>query len=135
MSDKFFLDTNIFVYSFDATAPQKKVQAMVLIQQALQSGNGIISTQVVQEFLNAATRKFAVPMRLADSKKYLQKVLNPLCQVYPDLALYEACLEIQEETDPSLIAGFLIQMGNIVIDASLRNKIQKAIQDAPQPAN
>jgi predicted nucleic acid-binding protein len=69
-----------------------------LITDALVSGNGIISTQVVQEFLHVATQKFTTPMEVADSQLYLLKVLNPLCQVYPDLALYQTCLQIQDRS-------------------------------------
>ncbi len=98
MSAKFFIDTNVFVYSFDSRQPLKQERALALIQDALNKGLGIISTQVIQEFLNVATLKFATPMRIEDAKAYLRLVLNPLCQIYPDLALYESCLELQAET-------------------------------------
>ena len=112
MSAKYFLDTNIFVYSFVQSQPEKRERAMALIAEALQSGDGLISTQVIQEFLNVATRKFATPMKTADCQAYLIKVLHPLCQVYPDLALYEASLDIQQETgysfyDSLILAGAL----------------------------
>ncbi len=89
MNGKYFIDTNIFIYSFDRDQPVKQKKSMELIQEGLGTGVGIISTQVIQEFLNVATRKFTVPMKLEDSKSYLRLVMNPLCQVYPDLALYE----------------------------------------------
>src|SRR4030067_2479275 len=98
MSAKYFIDTNVFLYSFDDPQPAKKERSMALIQEGLQTGLGIISTQVIQEFLNVATRKFAVPMKAVDSKAYLRLVMNPLCQVYPDLSLYEANLDLQAET-------------------------------------
>jgi predicted nucleic acid-binding protein len=63
MNAKYFLDTNVFVYSFDDGKPAKKERSLALIQEALENGSGIISTQVIQEFLNVATQKFAVPMR------------------------------------------------------------------------
>jgi predicted nucleic acid-binding protein len=62
MSAKYFLDTNVFVYSFDASQHSKQEVALALIGDALQSGLGIISTQVIQEFLNVATRKFDVSL-------------------------------------------------------------------------
>ena len=108
MSDRYFIDTNIFVYSFDNSAPAKKTRAIELIQQALSTDSGIISTQVIQEFLNVATRKFAVPLKVEDSKTYLTQVLNPLCQVYPDLELYQSCLEIQETTGYSFYDSLII---------------------------
>jgi predicted nucleic acid-binding protein len=112
MSAKYFLDTNIFVYSFDEGQPGKKARALELIGAALINGQGIISTQVIQEFLNVATRKFAEPLQIEDSKVYLRKVLAPLCEVYPDPGLYEACLDIQRETgysfyDSLILAGAL----------------------------
>src|SRR4030067_643286 len=98
MSAKYFIDTNIFIYCFDNRQPSKKELGMALIQEALITGWGMISTQVIQEFLNVATQKFAVPMKIEGAKEYLRLVMNPLCQVYPDLALYESCLELQSET-------------------------------------
>ncbi len=50
MPGNFFLDTNIFLYSFDDTAQEKQGQARELIKSALQSGNGHISFQVILEF-------------------------------------------------------------------------------------
>ena len=112
MSAKYFLDTHMIVYSFDAGQPAKKERALALIGDALQSGRGVISTQVIQEFLAVATRKFTVPLKAEDAKAYLKMVLGPLCQVYPDQALYEACLELQQETgysfyDALILAGAL----------------------------
>jgi predicted nucleic acid-binding protein len=80
----------------------------MLIQEALETGTGIISTQVIQEFLNVATQKFAVPMKAEDSKTYLRLVLNPLCQVYPNLSLYETCLDIQAGTKYSFYDSLIL---------------------------
>ena len=76
MSAKFFIDTNIFVYCFDDRQPQKKTISLAIIIDALKTGNGIISWQIIQEFLNVSTRKFSVPLKPDDAKAYLQKVLN-----------------------------------------------------------
>jgi predicted nucleic acid-binding protein len=112
MSAKYFLDTNIFVYSFGASQPDKKERALALIGDALHSGLGVISTQVIQEFLNVATRKFTVPLKAEDGKMYIKMVLGPLCKVYPDPALFEASLELQQNTgysfyDALILAGAL----------------------------
>ena len=108
MSAKYFIDTNIFVNSFDDSQPLKKEQALALIREALETGAGIISTQVIQEFLNVAVQKFAVPMKIEDAREYLRLVLNPLRQVYPDLALYESCLELQAETRCSFYDALIL---------------------------
>lgn len=108
MSDKYFLDTNVFVYSFDNSAPDKKARALALIRSALDNGSGVISTQVIQEFLNVALSKFAVPMTVEDGKTYVRLVLNPLCEVYPDLSLYETCLDIKAETGFSFYDSLIV---------------------------
>ena len=108
MSDKFFIDTNIFVYCFDDRQPDKKVRAQALISDALHTGNGIISWQVIQEFLNVSTRKFLVPLKPVDAKVYLQKVLHPLCHVFPDLDLYGAALDILAKTGYSFYDSLII---------------------------
>jgi predicted nucleic acid-binding protein len=96
MSAKCFLDTNVFVYAFDADYPAKREAARELIASALDEGTGIISYQVAQEFLNVALRKFAVPLSPKDAGKFLDTVLEPLCDVYPTAELYHAALEIGE---------------------------------------
>lgn len=108
MSDKYFLDTNIFVYCFDDSQPDKKVRSLALIADALQTGDGIISTQVMQEFLNVALRKFSVPLKPEDGKVYLQRVMYPLCHVFPDLDLYESALDILRETGYSFYDSLIL---------------------------
>jgi len=108
MQGKFFLDTNIFVYSFDVTAPEKQRQARELIKSALRSGNGHISFQVIQEFFNVATRKFAVPMPLLSSKEYLDKVFMQFEVVYPDCEYIKTALDIAATTGYSLYDALII---------------------------
>ena len=108
-SGSVFLDSNIFVYSFDIDSPQKQQIAQRLVQQALFSQNGIISSQVVQEFLNVALRKFKRPMNTLEARTYLDMVLMPLCQHYPTLAFYQQALLIKEETKYSLYDSLIIQ--------------------------
>ena len=64
MSDRFFLDTNIFAYTFDAKSSAKAKRAAQLIRQAADTGNGMVSYQMVQEFFNVAFRRFQQPMNL-----------------------------------------------------------------------
>jgi predicted nucleic acid-binding protein len=91
---KSFLDTNIFVYTFDTAAPGKRATAQDLIAQALEDRSAAISYQVVQEFLNVATRKFARPMPIQEAEDYLGRVLMPLCEIFPSAALYAQALAI-----------------------------------------
>ena len=97
MNDKYFIDTNVLIYSFDEHSPVKREIARNLIAEALEKGRGAVSYQVVQEFLNAATRKFAAPLKLKDAKTYLDIVLEPLCEVFSSTELYHQALEIADE--------------------------------------
>ncbi len=111
----FFLDTNIFVYSFDHAAPVKQRLAQRLIQDALQTQRGVVSSQVVQEFLNVALRKFSQPMTIPEVREYVDTVFVPLCRHYPTIAFYRQALLIREETGyslyDSLIATAAIESG------------------------
>jgi predicted nucleic acid-binding protein len=59
MKGRFFLDTNIFLYSFDASSTKKSAKARKLIRSAIETRGGIVSYQVVQEFFNVALRRLA----------------------------------------------------------------------------
>lgn len=70
MADLTFIDTNILIYSVDRADPTKQEIAISLIANLAESRKGIISTQVLQEFYSAATRKLGISPRIA--KKHLQ---------------------------------------------------------------
>ncbi len=57
-----FFDTNVLVYLFDASAPRKKARAQELLRQAANAGLALLSTQVLQEFFVAVTRKLSAPL-------------------------------------------------------------------------
>jgi len=59
-----FIDTNILIYADSADAGDKQSRASALIAQYLRDGDGVISTQVLHEFVNAAIRKLALPLDL-----------------------------------------------------------------------
>lgn len=108
MSDKFFLDTNVLVYSFDKTAPAKRRIAGVLVEEAAGEHQGLISFQVVQEFFSVASRKFADPMSVAESEIYLESVLWPMCAVLPSQKLYESALRLRAETGFSFYDSLIV---------------------------
>lgn len=60
MSGKIFLDSNILVYAQDAGSADKQRKSRDVIARLAQSGDGVISTQVLQEFYVAATKKLGV---------------------------------------------------------------------------
>ena len=93
MSAENFLDSNIIIYLFDETAPEKRQRAERLIREIVDSESGCISYQVVQETLNVLGRVLG-----ADSdelRELLEEILLPLWQIDPTEELYRSSLRIQ----------------------------------------
>ena len=100
---KYFLDTNIFVYQFDDQDLAKQERARSLVREALSSGEGICSSQVVNEFCNLAVRRFAKPMTTQQCQMYVDTVMAPLCTVGWSLDLVRDALRI---VDRWQVAGY-----------------------------
>lgn len=56
MSERTFIDTNVFVYAEDADEPEKRKIAQRLIQELTAAGRAVISTQVLTEYVAAGQR-------------------------------------------------------------------------------
>ncbi len=117
MNGKFFLDSNILIYSFDSRDLAKQQRAQQLISQALSKQIGIISYQVTQEVLNTALRKFEKKLSMDDCRLLLTQVLIPICQVYPCVELYQKALNIHEQLKFSFY-------DSLVVAAALQAKCQ-----------
>lgn len=55
--DRFFVDTNVLLYSLDASAPEKQQAARGWLAALWESGVGALSWQVLHEFYVNAVRK------------------------------------------------------------------------------
>lgn len=70
-----FFDTNILVYLFDEDNPEKKAQAQVLLEKETESGRALLSTQVLQEFFVAVTRKLEVPLPVEKAEEVVGQLM------------------------------------------------------------
>ena len=68
MTSRSFLDTNILVYADDHSSAVKQTKAQNLIAEGRRSGNAVLSTQILQEYFVATTRKLGVPADIASAK-------------------------------------------------------------------
>ncbi len=112
MNVRFFLDTNVFVYSFDHSAPAKARVARQLIRRAVATRKGIVSYQVAQEFFNVALLRFKHPMAVAEAEQYLATVFRPLLAIHSSQALYSEALRLRDRFklswyDALIVAGAL----------------------------
>ena len=57
-----FVDTNILIYAHDVTAGRKREVARRLVDELWHSGQGCLSTQVLQEFYVTITKKVKRPL-------------------------------------------------------------------------
>ncbi len=126
MSAKFFLDTNVLVYTFDTREPVKQARARELVETALSGARGLISYQVVQEFLNVATRRFERPLSPTDAELYLNQVLSPLCEVFPSTGLYRSALGVAARLqlafyDSLIVAGALSRGCRVLYSEDLQH--------------
>ena len=99
MSAEIFIDTNIFIYNIDDSDRRKNDIASTIVREALgaaASSRFCISHQVIQECLSAVLRKAHIPMDHEAARDYLRTVLIPLWRVYPDAALYQRALDLQQ---------------------------------------
>jgi predicted nucleic acid-binding protein len=95
MSAKAFLDTNVFVYEIDSKEPKAKRQiAHNLIREALSERRGVISYQVIQEFLNMVSGKFSSSITPSDAEQYVRTVFQPLIVVQSSMELFNEALGI-----------------------------------------
>ena len=76
MNDKVFVDTNILVYAHDRSTGRKHDRAEALLQQIWEAGNGVISTQVLQELCVSLRRKAAQPLSATELRRLIEDYLS-----------------------------------------------------------
>lgn len=104
----FFLDTNIFVYALLASEPLKKQCAVQLLEHALGSQQGCTSYQVIQEFANVATRKFAQRFTTDECKQFIAIAMQPMNRVASSPELIDSALTLQNTTHYSFYDSLVI---------------------------
>jgi predicted nucleic acid-binding protein len=76
MSDKYFVDTNILMYAHDRSAGRKHDLALRLIEQLWESGEGVLSTQILQELCFNLRRKTSRPLPVDEVRLLLRDYLS-----------------------------------------------------------
>ena len=62
-----FVDANVLVYAYDASAGKKKAAAEQLLAQLWEAGTGCLSVQVLQEFFVTVTGKVPQPLSVEEA--------------------------------------------------------------------
>jgi len=66
-----FLDTNLLVYLYDRSEPEKQRRAQTLLARLAAAHLGVVSAQVLAEFFVTVTRKLAAPLPVTSALEQL----------------------------------------------------------------
>jgi predicted nucleic acid-binding protein len=86
-----FLDTNVAIYAFDTSHPEKQKVSRALLKSAV-AGKAVISTQVLAEFSAALLHKVS-PRVSADAVAKGLDALAPIRTILPDVDLIRRAVE------------------------------------------
>jgi len=76
VSPKYFVDTNILIYAHDRDAGRKHERARQLIKHLWTTGQGALSTQVLQELCVNLRRRVAHPLPSDEITKLIEDYLS-----------------------------------------------------------
>lgn len=87
MTERVFVDTNIWVYAVDAAEPAKRERARAAIA-ARSDAHITISSQVLSEFYTVVTRELATPLSEEQAAQMVDRLAQlPMASVDTDLAI------------------------------------------------
>lgn len=73
---KIFLDTNVLIYAHDTSAGRKYEIARETVLDLWNRGQGLLSTQVLQEFFFSVTRKIPRPLEVRVAREIVEDLLK-----------------------------------------------------------
>ena len=76
MTDKLMVDTNILVYAYDNANPVKQKKALAILDELAITSRGVLSVQVLAEFIVTVTRKIALPLDFASVQRSIENYLR-----------------------------------------------------------
>jgi len=85
IDDRILIDTNILVYAYDYSEPNKQDTALNALDNMVTAENSFLSSQVLSEFFVTVTRKIPSPLTLEQAEERI----NNFCQLWPVLQVNE----------------------------------------------
>lgn len=76
MNRKCFVDTNILVYAHDRSAGLKHERALRIVERLWATAEGVLSTQVLQEFCFNVRRRLARPVPVEEVRRILEDYMS-----------------------------------------------------------
>lgn len=110
MSALAFFDTNILIYSDDASSPAKQKRAIDLFSDHLRRGVAVLSLQVLQEYFVAATRKLGLAPEVTQRKVEVLAGAKIVCFDSRDVV---AAIELHRLTQVSFWDALIVHAARI----------------------
>ena len=95
MAAKVFVDTNVLVYSRDASEPQKQAQAMDWLRHLWNTHTGRLSYQVLQEYYITVTEKLDPGLDHESARRDIRSLL-PWHPIAADNRVFDSAWHIQD---------------------------------------
>jgi predicted nucleic acid-binding protein len=107
MSDKSFVDTNIFAYAYDRAGGTKHEKAQRLVASLWESGTGALSTQVLQELAVCLRHKVAT-VTPQETRRVLEELMTWSVFVNATTSVFHA-LETEQRYQISFWDSMIVQ--------------------------
>lgn len=144
-----FVDANVLVYAFDASAGEKKSVAEQLIARLWETENGCLSVQVLQEFFVTVTGKVARRLPTGDAAERVREFAS--WKVFaPTAGDVLAAIAVHRDSKISFWDAMIVQAaaelgcnvlwtedmknGQVIRGVRIRNPFAGE-QDSPEPAD
>jgi predicted nucleic acid-binding protein len=111
MTERTFVDTNVWVYAVDGADPTKRDRALALLGPSA-GANLVVSTQVLIEFYVVVTRKLAVPLA-ADAAQAMVDQMARLPVVPADTQLVTTAMAGSREWRISLWDALIVRAAEV----------------------
>lgn len=93
MAARTFIDTNVLIYAEAGDTPEKQRLALQLLKQLYEEAQGVLSTQVLQEYCNVALKRLRLPAQHVRAQLGLYEQFE-VVQVTP--AIIHAALDLHQ---------------------------------------
>jgi len=85
MNNAKFIDTNVLVYAYDFSEPEKQASAVAALDELHETQTGVLSTQVLSEFFVVVTKKLAAPLTIDEAAERVETLVAawPIAEITP----------------------------------------------------
>ena len=109
MATRSFIDTNVLIYAEASDAPLKQQVALAILKRLYEDAQGVLSTQVLQEYCNVALKKLKLSAQHVRSQLEMYEQFEVI-QVTP--AIIHAGLDLHQTRSVSFFDAIILASAN-----------------------